>query len=183
MSSEKEHRGNPHGTGGRSSAPTVKDIFLEGPIDPAFIATSIAKHATRLDIGAHEIFLGQVRADKVAGDDGHSPATTVAAIEYTAYRDMALERMTAIREEAFAQWPSMTCLHVHHSLGTIQAGELCFMVFASAPHRAAAREAVAWVVDRIKAELPIFGREVLSDSTHVWKVNRSVDPTGRPKDR
>jgi molybdopterin synthase catalytic subunit len=79
--------------------------------------------------------------------------------------------MTAIREEAFTKWPSMTCLHVHHSLGTIKAGELCFMVFASAPHRMAAREAVAWVVDRVKAELPIFGREVLSDSTHLWKTN------------
>ena len=154
----------------------VKDIFVEGPVDPAFIATSIAKHATRTDIGAHEIFLGQVRADPVARAGHDTPATTVAAIEYTAYRDMALERMTAIREEAFAKWPGMTCLHVHHSLGTIKAGELCFMVFASAPHRAAAREAVAWVVDRIKTELPIFGREVLSDATHVWKVNRSIDP-------
>ncbi|MEZ4756374.1 MAG: molybdenum cofactor biosynthesis protein MoaE [Flavobacteriales bacterium] len=147
----------------------VKDIFVEGPIDPAFIATSIAKHATRMDIGAHEIFLGQVRADEHRSSN--SAVRSVGAIEYTAYRDMALERMTAIREEAFAKWPSMTCLHVHHSLGTIRAGELCFLVFASAPHRAAAREAVAWVVDRIKAELPIFGREVLSDSTHLWKTN------------
>ncbi|MFN9324128.1 MAG: molybdenum cofactor biosynthesis protein MoaE, partial [Flavobacteriales bacterium] len=130
-----------------------------------------AKHATRLDSGAHEICLGQVRADHGVGTDAHAPATTVAAIEYTAYREMALERMTAIREEAFTKWPSMTCLHVHHSLGTIKAGELCFMVFASAPHRLAAREAVAWVVDRVKAELPIFGREVLSDSTHLWKTN------------
>ena len=161
----------------------VKDIFVEGPIDPAFIATSIAKHATRTDIGAHEIFLGQVRADIVLGADDHPPSSTVAAIEYAAYREMALERMTAIREEAFAKWPGMTCLHVHHSLGTIKAGELCFMVFASAPHRAAAREAVAWVVDRIKAELPIFGKEVLADSSHVWKVNRSVDATGRPTDQ
>ena len=60
---------------------------------------------------------------------------------------------------------------MHHSLGRIPAGQLCFFVFASAPHRQAAREAVAWVVDRIKADLPIFGREVLSDSTHVWKRN------------
>jgi len=149
----------------------VKDIFVDGPIDSAFIATSIAKHATRMDIGAHEIFLGQVRADAVARADDRPPATTVSAIEYTAYRPMALERMTAIREEAFTKWPSMTCLHVHHSLGVIPAGQLCFMVFASAPHRVAAREAVAWVVDRIKAELPIFGREVLSDSTHLWKTN------------
>lgn len=155
MSQERKHK--------------VKDIFVEGPIAPEFIATSIAKHATRTDIGAHEIFLGQVRADEHRSSN--IDVRTVTAIEYTAYRDMALERMTAIREEAFTKWPSMTCLHVHHSLGTIKAGELCFMVFASAPHRAAAREAVAWVVDRIKAELPIFGKEVLSDATHVWKKN------------
>lgn len=142
----------------------VKDIFVDGPIDPAFVGTSIAKHATRTDIGAHELFLGQVRADAIAG----SP---VQAIEFTAYRAMALERMTLIREEAFARWPQLTCLHVHHSLGVVKAGELCFMVFASAPHRIAAREAVAWLVDRIKAELPIFGKEVRSDRTHVWKRN------------
>jgi molybdopterin synthase catalytic subunit len=160
---------------------SVKDIFVDGPIDPAFVGTSIAKHATRMDIGAHEIFLGQVRADEHRSSN--IAVRSVSAIEYTAYREMALERMTVIREEAFAKWPSMTCLHVHHSLGTIPAGQLCFMVFASAPHRIAAREAVAWVVDRIKAELPIFGREVLSDATHVWKVNRSIDPPGRPADR
>lgn len=142
----------------------VKDIFTEGPIDPAAIAASIAKHATRTDIGAHEIFLGQVRGDVM---DGRS----VVSIEYTAYREMALERMHVLREQAFALWPSMTCLHVHHSLGVIKAGALCFMVFASAPHRQSAREAVAWVVDRIKAELPIFGKEILSDHTHTWKHN------------
>ncbi|MCB9183125.1 MAG: molybdenum cofactor biosynthesis protein MoaE [Flavobacteriales bacterium] len=142
----------------------VKDIFLDGAIDPAFVGTSIAKHATRTDIGAHEIFLGQVRADEADG-------RRVAAIEYTAYREMALERMTVIREEAFGKWPEMTCLHVHHSLGIIKAGELCFMVFASAPHRSASREAVSWVVDRIKAELPIFGKEMLEQGGHEWKVN------------
>ncbi len=143
----------------------VKDIFEEGAIPASFLADSIAKHATRTDIGAHEVFLGQVRADVIAG-------RTVIAIEYTTYRDMALERMTEIREEAFMKWPSMTCLHVHHSLGRVATGELCFMVFASAPHRIAAREAVAHVVDRIKSELPIFGKEILSDDTHVWKANK-----------
>lgn len=158
MSDEKKHK--------------VKDIFTEGPIDPAFVGQSIAKHATRTDIGAHEIFLGQVRSDPMdRGKSEKFPAPTVNAIEFTAYREMALERMTAIREEAFARWPSITCMHVHHSLGIVKAGELCFMVFASAAHRIAAREAVAWLVDRIKAELPIFGKEILSDSTGVWKNN------------
>ncbi len=159
----------------------VKDIFVDGPIDPSFVGTSIAKHTARTDIGAHEIFLGQVRADGAARDP--EPTTTVRTIHFSAYREMALERMTVIREDAFGRWPTMTCLHVHHSLGDVQAGQLCFMVFASAPHRVAAREAVAYVVDRIKAELPIFGKEVLSDGTHRWKTTRTVDPNDRPADQ
>lgn len=147
-----------------TKAHRVKDIFAEGAIPASFVSESIAKHASRHDIGAHEIFLGQVRADVMDG-------MQVMAIEYTAYREMALERMTTIREETFAKWPSMTCLHVHHSLGLVSAGELCFMVFASAPHRQAAREVVAYVVDRIKAELPIFGKEIFADGGHVWKAN------------
>lgn len=151
----------------------VRDIFVDGPIAPAFIAESIARHATRTNIGAHDIFLGQVRADTVAdAAGGTSPTHTVSAIEYTAYHAMALERMTAIREEAFSRWPAMTCLHVHHSLGLVKAGELCFMVFASAPHRREAREAVAWVTDAVKERLPIFGREQFTGGGHTWKVQR-----------
>lgn len=140
----------------------TRDIFMEGPIPPSFVAESIAKHAGRTDIGAHELFLGQVRADHVDGKE-------VKAIAYSAYRDMALEEMTTIRDEAFARWPAMTCLHVHHSQGTVDAGGLCFMVLASAPHRQEAREAVAFVTDEVKRRLPIFGREILADGTHVWK--------------
>jgi molybdopterin synthase catalytic subunit len=157
MSEAKAHR-KPSHPGGR------RDIFVEGAIAPAFIADSIAKHATRHDIGAHEIFLGQVRADVI---DGRS----VEAIEYTAYADMANEQMTVIREEAFARWPEMTCLHVHHSLGGIKAGELCFFVFASASHRQQAREAVAYVTDEVKKRLPIFGKEIFAEGGHVWKQN------------
>lgn len=144
----------------------IRDIFTEGPIAPAFIAESIAKHSTRHDIGAHEIFLGQVRADSTGGK---FPAPT-AAIEYTAYRDMANEQMIAIREEAFARWP-ITCLHVHHSQGVIKAGELCFFVFASSAHRQVARKAVAFVNDEVKKRLPIFGKEILEGGEHVWKKN------------
>jgi molybdopterin synthase catalytic subunit len=45
------------------------------------------------------------------------------------------------------------------------------MVFASAPHRQQAREAVAFVTDEVKKRLPIFGKEILSDSAHIWKQN------------
>lgn len=149
-----------------------RDIFIEGAIPPTFISESIAKHATQTAIGGHEIFLGQVRADVMRDrqqtTDNRQPV--VEAIEYTAYRDMANEQMMIIREEAFARWP-ISCLHVHHSLGTIKAGELCFFVFASAVHRQPAREAVAYVTDEVKKRLPIFGEEILGDGDHHWKVN------------
>ena len=41
-----------------------KNYFIQGSIKPQFIAEQIAKHNTKHDIGAHSIFLGQVRADK-----------------------------------------------------------------------------------------------------------------------
>ena len=142
----------------------IKNIFINGPIQAGFIGESIAKHQGKTEIGAHEIFLGQVRADLLND-------TPVAAIEYTAYEEMANEKAAEIREEAFEKF-ELTCMHIHHSLGPVNAGEICFFVFASSPHRASCREAVAWLVDKIKADLPIFGKEVLENQSHVWKSNR-----------
>lgn len=141
-----------------------KNIFTQGPIDPAFIGESIRKHQSQTAIGGHSIFLGQVRADEV---DGHR----VKAIEYTAYEDMALEKMHLIREAIFAKYP-LTCMHVHHSLGTVQAGEICLFVFTSSAHRKAAIDACAETVERLKAELPVWGKEIFEDASHQWKVNR-----------
>lgn len=141
-----------------------KNIFTQGPISPAFIADSIAKHSTQTAVGGHSIFLGQVRADVVDGN-------TVAAIEYTAYEEMALEKMHAIREAIFATYP-LTCMHVHHSLGEVAAGEICLFVFTSAPHRKAAINACEEAVERIKAELPVWGKEIFAGEGHQWKVNQ-----------
>ena len=41
----------------------MKNLFKQGPITPDFIASSIAKHSDKKNIGAHSIFLGQVRND------------------------------------------------------------------------------------------------------------------------
>ena len=86
---------------------SIKNIFVEGAISPAFISESIAKHSSKKNIGGHSIFLGQVRADEIEGG-------IVSAIEYTANTQMALEKMAEIREEIFSQFP-LTCMHVHHS--------------------------------------------------------------------
>jgi molybdopterin synthase catalytic subunit len=143
---------------------TPKNIFLQGPISSAFIAESIQKHNTQTAIGGHSIFLGQVRADEINNQK-------VSAIEYTAYEELALENMHAIREQIFEKY-TLTCMHVHHSLGTVAAGEICLFVFTSSPHRKAAIDACTETVERIKAELPIWGKELLEDKSYKWKENQ-----------
>jgi len=142
----------------------IKNIFVQGPVASSFIADSIQKHSTKTNIGGHSIFLGQVRADEIDGKK-------VAAIDYTSYEEMALEKMYLIREDIFAKH-NLTCMHVYHSLGKIAAGEICLFVFTSSPHRKAAIDACEETVERLKAELPIWGKEIFEDETYQWKENR-----------
>ena len=140
-----------------------KNVFVEGPITSEFIGQSIAKHQSKTTIGAHNIFLGQVRADTINGK-------TVSAIEYTAYEDMANEKFFETREATFKKF-NLTCMHIYHSLGKVNTGEICLFVFVSSPRRKEVFKALEYVVEEIKAKAPVFGKEIFEDTTHQWKVN------------
>ena len=141
----------------------LKNIFIHGAISASFIADSIQKHSSKTDIGGHSIFLGQVRSDLIVGK-------IVTSIEYTAFEEMALEKMHEIRESIFQKYP-LTCMHVYHSLGKVAAGEICLFVFTSSSHRKAAMDACDETVERIKADLPVWGKELFEDETYQWKEN------------
>lgn len=140
-----------------------KNIFITGALSPSFICDSIQKHSSNTGIGAHSIFLGQVRADII-------DEKKVIAIEYTSYQEMTFEKMNAIREEIFSKY-ALTCMHVYHSLGVVNAGEICLLVFTSSAHRKDAIDSCNEMVERIKAELPVWGKEIFSDESYQWKVN------------
>ena len=140
-----------------------KTVFKDGPILPEFISDSIAKHSTKHDIGAHSIFLGQVRNDVINDQE-------VQAIEYTAYPDMAEDVLYQIREDAFVQF-NLTCLHIYHSLGVVKVGEVSLFVFTSSKHRKDAIEACSYLVERIKKEVPIWGKEIFQNQDYKWKSN------------
>lgn len=139
------------------------NVFVNGPISPNFIADSIAKHSTKTTIGAHDIFLGQVRSDVIENK-------IVQSIEYTTYEEMAEEKFHEIREAAFDKF-ELTCMHIYHSIGNVKAGEICLFVFVSSKHRAQAFEACRYIVEEIKANVPIWGKEIFEDETFVWKGN------------
>ena len=141
----------------------IKNCFKEGPITSQFIGDSIAKHQSKKTIGAHQIFLGQVRQDVIEELD-------VVAIDYSAYEEMANNEFEKIRESAFQRF-DLVCMHIYHSLGLVAAGEICLFVFVSSKHRKMAQMAVEFIVEEIKNKVPVFGKEILSNDTHVWKTN------------
>jgi molybdopterin synthase catalytic subunit len=141
----------------------MKKTFLEGAIASEFIAESIAKHQSKHSIGAHNIFLGQVRGDEVDGKQ-------VIAIEYSAYEEMANEKLHEIRESAFEKF-DLTCLHIYHSLGRVKVGEICIFVFVSAKRRKQVYEATEYLVNQVKEQVPIFGKEIFESENFQWKVN------------
>lgn len=140
-----------------------KSSFIQGQITSEFIGNSIAKHQTKTTIGAHNIFLGQVRADSIEGK-------TVTAIDYTAYEEMAEQSIHEIREAAFAKF-DLTCLHIYHSLGLVKTGEICLFIFVSAPRRKVVYEALEFLVETVKEKVPVFGKEILEDQSYTWKKN------------
>lgn len=142
----------------------IKNAFKEGAISPDFIASSIGHHQVKTQIGGHNIFLGQVRADEIDGK-------IVKAIDYTAYEEMANKKFHEIREAAFEKF-DLTCMHIYHSLGVVKTGEICLFVFVSSGHRDECYTASRYIVEEIKKEVPVFGKEIFEDDSHQWKENK-----------
>jgi molybdopterin synthase catalytic subunit len=143
--------------------PAPLKYLIEGSISPAMIAESIAFHSRKTTIGAHQLFLGQVRADEFEGK-------SIVGIEFSAYAEMAEAEIARIREACIVNY-NLTCAHVLHSIGEVKTGDLCFWVFVSSPHRTAAFDACKELVERIKQDVPLFGKELFDDGTFRWKKN------------
>lgn len=141
----------------------TKNSFVKGAISSTFIGESIAKHQSKTSIGAHNIFLGQVRSDTIG-------EKIVSAIEYTAHEEMANAKFHEIREASFSKF-DLTCMHIYHSLGIVSTGEICLFIFVSSPRRKEVFKALEYVVEEVKAKVPVFGKELFEDNTHQWKVN------------
>lgn len=143
---------------------TSSTWFVQGAIpETAVIAALDATGGA----GAHEIFLGRVRPDELSNG-------AVTAIEYTCYPEMATLALEAMIAETQQEYETIS-ITVLHSLGMVPAGQLCLLVATAAKHRKAAREACSSLVERIKKELPVWGKEHLTSSAAEWKTNTFHD--------
>jgi len=144
-------------------ANTTKSIFIQGPIPMEKIAHWLQHHHDMNLVGAHDLFIGQVRADEKEGK-------VVSYIDYTAYEEMANQVYQQISQDILSKY-KVTCIHTLHSLGQVGSGQWSLVVLVSAPHREACFVACREMVERIKSELPVWGKEVFEDKTTAWKEN------------
>jgi len=126
---------------------------------------SLVAEATRADgsdrAGAIATFTGRVRRT-----DGPDDAPTE-RLEFETYDGVADDRMATIREELCAREGVQEVL-LHHRTGVLEAGEDIVFVVVLAGHREEAFATVSDGIDRLKAEVPIFKKEVTVEETF-WR--------------
>jgi molybdopterin synthase catalytic subunit len=125
----------------------MKMIRLQaGPID----AAALADVARGDGDGAVCLFIGTVR--------NVNAGRRVLFLEYEAYARMAEREMERIAAEAIARF-GVTRVAMVHRVGRVEIGEASVAIAVAAPHRAAAMDACRFVIDTLKASVPIWKRE------------------------
>jgi len=136
----------------------IRVVVNRQPIDIA--AEMIAIEAG--GAGAVATFSGLVRADDGVGtlELEHYPGATDAAL-------------VTLAEQATIRWALLAATIVHR-VGVMRPGERIVFVGVSAPHRAAALESCAFLIDRLKTDAPFWKRETRGEDAR-WVEPRGSD--------
>ena len=124
--------------------------ITENPIDVQKVIETVAS----LGAGGVNIFIGNVR--------GTAHNKIVRWLEYEAYEGMAVAEIKKIIEVATQRWSLLGCA-VCHRVGTLKPGETAVAVAVSAPHRKESFEACEFIIDELKAKVPIWKKEVFEN--------------------
>lgn len=108
-------------------------------------------------------FTGIVRADQ-----------GITALELEHYPGMTEAALAALVAEAQARWP-LLAVRVVHRIGVIPVGERVVFVGVAAAHRAAALDACAFLIDRLKTGAPFWKREHGVNGAERWVEARRSD--------
>lgn len=88
-----------------------------------------------------------------------SEGRAVSEISFDAYDRMAVSEMQQLRLDAIARF-NLLDARIVHRLCTVTAGDNIVFIAAGAEHRVAALDACRWMIDELKARVPIWKKEV-----------------------
>jgi molybdopterin synthase catalytic subunit len=135
--------------------PVVRLLALrDTPIDVAEVLAAVA------DPGAGGVvsFTGLVREQ----DGGRA----VTELEYVAH-PLAESALARVAERIAADLPVRALAAVHRT-GLLAVGDVAVVVAASAAHRGEAFDAARRLIDDLKAEVPVWKRQVFADGAQEW---------------
>jgi molybdopterin converting factor subunit 1 len=98
----------------------------------------------------------------------------VERLEYEAYAEMAEERLVAIAADAVERH-GLCAAAVEHRVGEVPLSDPSVIVAASAPHRGEAFAGAREIIDRVKAEAPIWKKEIEGGEQR-WVEGRRPSP-------
>lgn len=126
-------------------------------------ATSVAVRASVIDVaaasalvndpgaGCSVVFTGMVR--------DHAPGKPdVSKLEYEAYADVVESKIREVVDDARLRWNVIKVV-VEHRVGVLAVGEVAVVVAVSAEHRKDAFPAAQFIIDELKARVPIWKKE------------------------
>jgi molybdopterin synthase catalytic subunit len=119
------------------------------------------------DTGGLASFIGIVRAKTPDG-------RRLTALTLEHYPGMTEKAVAAIAAEAVQKF-SLTGCTVIHRVGRLSPGDNIVFVAAGAPHRAAALQAVAFLIDYLKTGVPFWKSETYETGGREWVAARASD--------
>ena len=128
---------------------------VDEPLDLQFHV----EHVSGPRVGAVATFVGLVR------DHDPSVAGRVVGLDYSAHPS-AEAVLHGIVERALTD--GVLGIAVSHRVGHLAVGEAAIVAAVATAHRAEAFDVCRALVETVKAELPVWKREVLEDGSHVW---------------
>ncbi|HVN66044.1 MAG TPA: molybdenum cofactor biosynthesis protein MoaE [Methanomicrobiales archaeon] len=102
--------------------------------------------------GAIVVFDGIVRDDDIR------------EMELEAYRDVAEKELAEIAAEAMAKF-GLLHVDIVHRIGRLRVGDNILVIITGAGHREEAYEGSRFIIERIKAGVPIWKKEIRRDGS------------------
>ena len=136
---------------------SITTDITSAPIDVSTVIDSVAD--TRC--GGIATFIGTVRQEASVGSRSEHDVT---ALDYDAHPTLAESRLAEIAEAAAVKWGLVHVAAVHRT-GRCELGEPTVAIACAAAHRAEALDACRWLIDELKATVPIWKREIYADGT------------------
>lgn len=112
--------------------------------------------------GAFVSFEGRVR--------NHNNASSVERLNYYGYEALAINQGQQIIEEAKQKFNITHAIAIHR-IGELEIGDIAVWIGVAAAHRYPAFDACRWLLDTIKADIPVWKQEYYENESSKWLSN------------